>query len=95
MNDKVEEKLKRYFNLTERALKKVKIKRDISRNDRITAEDFLDMAQRYFQDAKYFEKKGDILTALCAVTYAHAFLDAGARAKLFETGGDTELFAAE
>lgn len=29
--------------------------------------------QRYFDDAKYFEKKGDLVNAYGAVVYAHAF----------------------
>jgi uncharacterized protein len=89
------ERLKRYYSLTERALKKVKIKSNLAKKEKTFAEDFLDMAQRYFSDAKYFEKQNDLPTALAAVTYAHAWLDAGARIGLFETGGDTELFAAE
>lgn len=91
----IAERLKRYYSLTERALKKVKIKIGLSKIDRAHAEDFFDMAQRYFSDAKYFEEKKDLPTALAAVTYAHAWLDAGARIGLFETGGDTELFAAD
>ena len=44
------EKLAKYFDVTGRALKKVKIaeKKDI--DWKANAEDFLDMAQRYFQD---------------------------------------------
>ena len=89
------ERLKRYYSLTERALKKVKIKANLAKKEKSFAEDFLDMAQRYFSDAKYFEEKKDLPTALAAVTYAHAWLDAGARIGLFETGGDSELFAAD
>jgi len=89
------ERLKRYYSLTERALKKVKIKANLAKKEKSFAKDFLDMAQRYFSDAKYFEEKKDLPTALAAVTYAHAWLDAGARIGLFETGGDSELFAAD
>lgn len=84
----IDEKLKKYFELTSRALKKVKIV-DKHRKE---AEDFLDLAQRYFDDAKYFEKKGDIVNAFGAVVYAHAFLDAGARLGFFDVGKDNELF---
>ncbi len=91
----IAERLKRYCSLTERALKKVKIKSGLSKKEKAAAEDFLDMAQRYFSDAKYFEKQNDSPTALAAVTYAHAWLDAGARVGWFETGGDSELFAAD
>lgn len=84
----LDEKLKKYFELTSKALKKVKI----VEKHRKEAEDFLDLAQRYFDDAKYFEKKGDIVNAYGAVIYAHAFLDAGARLGFFDVGKDNELF---
>ena len=57
-----------------------------------SAEDFLDLAQRYFDDAKYFEKKNDLVNAYGAVVYAHAFLDIGARLGFFDVGKNNELF---
>ena len=88
MNDQLKEKLQKYFDITSKALKKVKI----VENHRKEAEDFLDLAQRYFDDAKYFEKKKDLVNAYCAVVYAHAFLDIGARLGFFDVGKDNELF---
>ena len=88
MQPKLEEKLKKYFELTAEALKKVKI----AEKHRKEAEDFLDLAQRYYSDAKYFEKKGDMVNAYGAVVYAHAFLDAGARLGFFDVGKDSRLF---
>ncbi|MBI1969429.1 DUF357 domain-containing protein [Candidatus Woesearchaeota archaeon] len=92
-----EERLEKYFSVTERALKKIKIKNPdkTSLNLQSVAEDFLQMAKTYFSDAKHFQEKGDWVTAFAAVAYAHAWLDAGARMGLFYTGGDTELFAWE
>ena len=84
----INQKLSKYFDLTAKALKKVKI----VEKHRKEAEDLLDLAQRYFDDAKYFEKKGDIINAFGAVVYAHAFLDAGARLGFFDVGKDNELF---
>lgn len=91
MNEITDEKLKKYFDLTGRALKKVKIKVPDNVNLRKVAEDFVDMAERYYKDAKYFEEKGDIVNAFAAVTYAHAFLDAGARLGVFDVK-DNKLF---
>ena len=82
------EKLAKYFELTSKALKKVKIVEKHKKE----AEDFLDLAQRYFDDARYFEKKGDLVNAYGAVVYSHAFLDAGARLGFFDVGKDNELF---
>ncbi len=90
-------KLEKYFDITKRALHKVKIvkkdKKTIKWKE--NAEDFLDMAQRYFRDAKYFKKKGDIVTAFAALNYAHGWLDAGARLGLFDVQGDNELFTVD
>jgi len=85
------EKLDRYFDLTSRAFKKVKI----TTKDPKVGKDFFDMAKSYFEDAKYFRNNGDWVTAFAAVTYAHAWLDAGARSKLFDVGGDNELFVVD
>ena len=88
----LDKKLKGYFIVTEKALKKVKInKKNVKFDKEQIAGDFLDMAKRYFEDAKYFEKKGDKITAFAALNYAHAFLDAGARIKVFDVK-DSKLF---
>ncbi len=50
------------------------------------------MAKRYYDDAKYFEKKGDLVNAYGAVVYAHAFLDIGARLGFFDVGKDSNMF---
>ena len=95
MNTITEEKLSKYFDVTSRALKKVKIVKDVKINVKKSAEDFLDMAKRYFEDAKHFQAKGDIVTAFAALNYAHGWLDAGARLGLFDVGHDSELFTVD
>ncbi|MBS3100926.1 MAG: hypothetical protein A2X64_10590 [Ignavibacteria bacterium GWF2_33_9] len=82
------DKLQKYFKLTSEALKKVKIVEKHKKE----AEDLLDLAKRYYEDAKYFEKKGDIVNAFGAVVYAHAFLDIGARLGFFDVGKDSKMF---
>ncbi len=89
------EKLEKYFSITNKALKKVKIVKKKTIKCKDNAEDFLDMAQRYYSDAKYFKKKGDIVTAFAALNYAHGWLDAGARLGLFDVGGDNQLFTVD
>ena len=88
MNPKIEDKLKKYFELTSQALKKVKI----VEKHRKEAEDLLDLAQRYYDDAKFFEKKKDLVNAFGAVCYSHAFLDVGARLGFFDVGKDSKMF---
>lgn len=84
MNVISKEKIEKYLSVTEEALKLVKIskKKDIDWEEK--ARDFLDMATRYFEDAKYYRQKSDIVTAFASVNYAHGWLDAGARLGLFD-----------
>ena len=88
MNHTIEQKLSKYFELTSSALKKVKI----AEQHRKEAEDLLNLAKCYFDDAKHFEKKGDLVNAFGAICYSHAFLDIGARLGFFDVGNDNKLF---
>lgn len=89
------EKLSRYFEITGKALKKVKIAKEKEISWKAAAEDFFDMAQRYYSDAEHFQKKGDSVTAFAALNYAHGWLDAGARLGLFDVGKDNVLFTVD
>ncbi len=85
------EKVEKYEKLTTRGLKEIKFKKNLSEIEKATAEDFLSMAKNYYNDAKYFKKEGKLLTSLAAFSYAHAWLDAGVRAKVF-IATDDQLF---
>ncbi len=85
----INKKLDKYFAMTEKALSM------ITEKNSEQAKDFISMADNYLSDAKHFRKKGDLLTALAAVSYAHAWLDAGARLKLFRVDNSSDLFAAD
>jgi hypothetical protein len=50
------------------------------------------MARAYFEDAKDFARKGDLVNAFACVNYSHGWLDSGARIGLFDVGGDDKLF---
>ncbi len=90
-----DEKLKKYFTVTGKALKKVKTGKERKIKWKESADDFLDMAQRYYSDAKYFEKKNDYVNAFACLNYAHGWLDAGARLGLFDVDGDNVLFTVD
>ena len=87
------EKLDSYFKITKEALVKAKTAFD---QDRLgQAEDFFDMAERYYQDAHFFfNQKQDLVLAFAALNYAHGWLDAGARIGLF-TVKDNRLFTVD
>lgn len=87
------QKLEQYFSITKEALEKAKVALDSSRLKE--AKDFLDLAQRYYDDAHYFwEKKQDAVLAFAALNYAHGWLDAGARIRLFKVK-DSRLFTVD
>jgi hypothetical protein len=90
-----EEKIQHYFDVTGRALKKVAIAKEKKIDWKHAAEDFLDMAQRYYDDARHFYAKGELVTAFAALNYAHGWLDAGARLGLFDVGHDNVLFTVD
>jgi len=89
------EKLEKYFSVTGEALALAKNALDSSTEERLAhAKEFLDMTQRYYDDAKHFEKTGDRVLAFAALNYAHGWLDAGARIGLFKVK-DSRLFTVD
>lgn len=87
------EKLQQYFSITKEALEKATHAVDASR--KAQAEDFLDMASRYVEDAGYFlTDQKDVVLAFAALNYAHGWLDAGARIGLFKVK-DNRLFTVD
>ena len=94
-NNITTEKLDKYFDVTGRALKKVKVAGQKEIDWKNSAKDFLDMAQRYYSDAQHFRDNGDIVTAFAALNYAHGWLDAGARLGLFDVDHDSKLFTVD
>lgn len=91
MKEVTDEKLDKYFDVTNRALKKVKIVQEHKEK----ADIIFDMASRYFSDAKHFKEKGDYVTAFAALNYAHGWLDCGARLGYFDVDHDSTLFTVD
>ena len=96
MNPKIAEELDQMLNkdmeITRQALNKVRIIAPQKSYARWIAEDFLEMAMAYYEDAHHFKENNDELRAVACVNYAHAWLDAGARLGVFEVGEDDRLF---
>lgn len=90
-----EEKLEKYFKVTGDALKKLKLVSPKKTHLDEVAKDFLNMAKTYYEDAKHFKKKGEIVTAFAALNYAHGWLDAGARLGLWDVEHDSKLFTVD
>ena len=58
----------------------------------LVANDFVQMAKNYYHDALFFKHEAQLLTALAAFSYAHAWLDAGVRSGLLDGKEDHQLF---
>jgi uncharacterized protein len=93
MDQITKEKLEKYFSVTEEAINKAKKSRNRT-NLAADREDFIDMITRYYSDAGFFSKKGDIVNAFAALNYAHGWLDAGARIGIFDVH-DSRLFTVD
>ncbi len=93
MMDRVtEDKIGKYLETTAKALKAVTIGEDKGIDWKKNAAEFLDMAERYFQDAQHYRKIGDLVTAFAAVNYAHAWIDAGVRLGLLDAPAGSSDF---
>lgn len=100
MEDKTDnispERLAKYFDVTGKAMKKVKkLNSEMTIDVSKVADDFFNMAECYFNDAKHFEKEGKIVLAYGALNYAHGWLDAGARLGVFDVDKDDVLFTVD
>jgi hypothetical protein len=78
--------------ITKRALDKVNLIAPARSYARRIADDFLEMAKAYYDDAQHFRDNGDMVRAIACVNYAHAWLDAGARLGVFDVDEDDRLF---
>lgn len=56
------------------------------------AADYEEMARSYLEDGRHFREDDDLVNALAAFSYGHAWLDAGARLGLFDVPHEGHLF---
>ena len=90
MQDKISKsKIEKYYNLTSKALKIAK--QSVSRGKIKQAEEIFLMVECYLSDSKHFQEKGDYVNSFAALNYAHGWIDAGARLKIFNVT-DNNLF---
>ena len=95
ISEEVFKRLERYFDYTGRALLKVRDGKEKPLDWKVAGDDFLMMAQCYYDDAKAFAMQKKPVLALAALNYAHGWLDAGARIGLFDVAGDNHLFVVD
>lgn len=88
MEDKItDEKIEKYFNLTERALEQVK--ENIIAGKEKEAKEIIDMVTNYLSDARHFKEKGDYINSFAALNYSHGWLDSGVRLDIFNVNDDS------
>ena len=87
MDVKLKKKINKYRAITTEAL--VMAKENIA--DKESAKEIIEMVEAYLSDSKHFEDQGEPLNALAALSYAHGWLDCGARLKVFSVT-DNRLF---
>ncbi|WP_455393276.1 DUF357 domain-containing protein [[Eubacterium] cellulosolvens] len=92
LEKRLTELVEKDLGITQRALEKITVIAPGKSYTRKIAEDFLEMAKAYFNDAKHFKENRDLIRAVACVNYAHAWLDAGARLGVFDVGEDDQLF---
>ncbi len=83
-------RLDKYRKITEEALNIAK--KNIVKCKEKEAKEIIEMVECYLSDSLHFEKKGNFVNAYGALNYAHGWLDAGARLKIFGVR-DSRLFS--
>lgn len=81
-----------YLERTGEALDKLHVAAPPRSHLEEVASDFLEMATAYHSDGVHFFKEGDLVSAFACVSYAHGWLDAGARLGLWDVDEDDRLF---
>tara|TARA_Y100000310_G_C20265601_1_gene615640 strand:+ start:52 stop:333 length:282 start_codon:yes stop_codon:yes gene_type:complete len=90
INNKItKQKLEKYYNLTSKALKIAK--KAVVKSKAKHAKEIFTMVEAYLSDSQHFQKKGEYVLAYGALNYAHGWLDAGARIKIYRVN-DNNLF---
>ena len=88
INNKVTKKiLKKYYNLSSKALKIAK--KAVVKSKQKQAKEIFIMVEAYLSDSQHFQKKGEYVLAYGALNYLHGWLDAGARLKFFDVKDDS------
>ena len=88
----LEEKTNRYHDLLSEALDAAEVAPPPDTPMGEAAAECLEMAESYLDDGRHFRENDDLVNALAAFSYGHAWLDAGARVGLFDVPTEGHLF---
>lgn len=91
----LQEKTDRYEQLLDEALSAAAIAPPAGSPLHEAALDCEEMARSYLDDGRHFRAEDDLVNALAAFSYGHAWLDAGARVGVLDVPRDGHLFTVE
>ena len=86
------EKTDRYERLLAEALEEATVAAPDESPLAAGGDDCLEMASSYLEDGRHFRSEDDLVNALAAFSYGHAWLDAGARIGVLSVPTDGHLF---
>jgi len=86
MKEITQDKLNKYFELTNKSLKIAK--KNVISGKESEAKEIIEMVENYLSDAKHFESRGDFVNAFGAINYSHGWLDSGVRLNIFDVKND-------
>ena len=84
MNQVTNKRVEKEFQVTKQVLDNIKIAVKEDHELYKAAVKCLDTAKRYYNDALYFDKRGDKFSAWGALNYAHGWLDMGKECELLQ-----------
>jgi len=91
MNNRITlKKIEEYYTITNKAFNLAK--KSIVKNKNKLAEEIFEMVSAYLSDSNHFKKNKEYVLAYGALNYAHGWLDAGARLKIYRVK-DNKLFS--
>ncbi|MGK0209579.1 MAG: hypothetical protein ACI83O_000858 [Patescibacteria group bacterium] len=85
-----EERVQKYFKITEEAF--AVVRENVIPGREIDATEIIDMVANYVSDAHHFFDSGDLVNAFAALNYAHGWIDSGVRLDVFDVGDNDRLF---
>lgn len=88
----IEPKTDRYEQLLSEALDAAEVAPPPETPLAAAADDCEEMARSYLEDGRHFRAEDDLVNALAAFSYGHAWLDAGARVGLLDVPREGHLF---
>jgi len=85
MDEKLEQKLEKYFTKAKPLFDKPQVSPEKDFDSKKAGNKIIEMALAYYNDAQHFKEKGEYVNALAALEYAEGWLDAGRCTGLIKT----------